>query len=35
VAALVVSVISAYPNISAKLVCGGFCTDDESSRQPG
>ena len=28
-AALIIAIISAYPNISARLVCGGFCTDDE------
>jgi hypothetical protein len=29
-AALVMSVIGAYPNISAKFVCGSCCADDES-----
>lgn len=32
-AALMMSIISAYPKLSAKLICGGYCSDDESSRQ--
>jgi exo-beta-1,3-glucanase (GH17 family)/cellulose synthase/poly-beta-1,6-N-acetylglucosamine synthase-like glycosyltransferase len=35
VAALIMAVISAYPKLSAKLVCGGFCGDSNSKRQPG
>lgn len=33
IASLVMSITSAYPNISAKLVCGGFCSDEESKQQ--
>ncbi|MDT8282445.1 MAG: beta-(1-3)-glucosyl transferase, partial [Gammaproteobacteria bacterium] len=32
-AALLMSIISAYPKISAKLVCGGYCSNDKNSRQ--
>jgi len=32
-AALLMAIISAYPKLNAKLVCGGFCSDQESGRQ--
>jgi hypothetical protein len=33
VAALVMAIISAYPGLSARLVCGGICADNEDSQQ--
>jgi cellulose synthase/poly-beta-1,6-N-acetylglucosamine synthase-like glycosyltransferase len=32
-AALMMSIISAYPKMSAKLICGGYCSDDEDGAQ--
>ena len=32
VAALVTSIISAYPKLSAKLVCGGVCSNENIKR---
>jgi exo-beta-1,3-glucanase (GH17 family)/cellulose synthase/poly-beta-1,6-N-acetylglucosamine synthase-like glycosyltransferase len=32
-AALMMSIISAYPKMSAKLICGGYCSDDDSNQE--
>ena len=31
-AALAMSIISAYPKLSAKLICGGYCSDDKNKQ---